>query len=148
MSWLERLGLGRPGLRAWAMYDWAVSLLHAVVLTDDGGALFRARGAGWHGAGMDAGAQSLALRHVDSRAQIRGEFFGFYSVFEKFSSIFGPLLFSVTIAVTSSSRNAILSVIAFFAIGAVLLSFVNVERGRAIAREAEATLRLATENQR
>lgn len=77
-----------------------------------------------------------------------GEFFGFYSVFEKFSSIFGPLLFSVTIAVTGSSRNAILSVIAFFAIGAVLLSFVNVERGRAIARAAEAGLRLAPENQR
>src|SRR5690242_16504645 len=46
-----------------------------------------------------------------------GEFFGFYSVFEKFASIFGPLLFWVTIAMTGSSRNAILSVILFFAIG-------------------------------
>jgi len=33
-----------------------------------------------------------------------GEFFGFYSVFEKFASIFGPLLFWVTIATTGSSR--------------------------------------------
>jgi MFS transporter, UMF1 family len=72
-----------------------------------------------------------------------GEFFGFYSVFEKFSSIFGPLLFSVTIALTGSSRNAILSVIAFFAIGALLLAFVNVEQGQRVAREAEAGLRLA-----
>ena len=32
-SWLDRLGLGRPELRAWAMYDWAVSSLQAVVLT-------------------------------------------------------------------------------------------------------------------
>ena len=24
-SWLERLGLGRPELRAWAFYDWANS---------------------------------------------------------------------------------------------------------------------------
>jgi UMF1 family MFS transporter len=70
-----------------------------------------------------------------------GEFFGFYSVFEKFSSIFGPLLFTVTIALTGSSRNAILSVIAFFAIGAVLLSFVDVEEGQRAAREAEADLR-------
>jgi UMF1 family MFS transporter len=72
-----------------------------------------------------------------------GEFFGFYSVFEKFSSIFGPLLFSVTIALTGSSRNAILSVIAFFAIGAFLLAFVDVERGQKAARDAEAGLRLA-----
>lgn len=73
-----------------------------------------------------------------------GEFFGFYSVFEKFSSIFGPLLFSVTIALTGSSRNAILSVIAFFAIGAGILAFVNVERGQQAAREAEEGLRLAS----
>jgi UMF1 family MFS transporter len=70
-----------------------------------------------------------------------GEFFGFYSVFEKFSSIFGPLLFSLTIAWTGSSRNAILSVIAFFAIGAVVLAFVDVEAGQRAARDAEANLR-------
>ena len=73
-----------------------------------------------------------------------GEFFGFYSVFEKFSSIFGPLLFSITIARTGSSRNAILSVIVFFAVGAALLAFVNVERGQRAARDAEAGLRTAT----
>ena len=72
-----------------------------------------------------------------------GEFFGFYSVFEKFSSIFGPLLFSVTIAMTGSSRNAILSVIAFFAVGAAVLAFVNVEQGQRAARDAEAGLRVA-----
>ena len=70
-----------------------------------------------------------------------GEFFGFYSVFEKFSSIFGPLLFSITIALTGSSRNAILSVIAFFAIGAVLLAMVDVEKGQRAAREAEMGVR-------
>ena len=66
-----------------------------------------------------------------------GEFFGFYSVFEKFASIFGPLLFSVTIALTGSSRYAILSVILFFAVGAVLLSKVDVAEGQRIARQAE-----------
>ena len=73
-----------------------------------------------------------------------GEFFGFYSVFEKFSNIFGPLLFTVTIALTGSSRNAILSVIAFFAVGAAVLAFVDVEKGQKAAREAEAGLRLAS----
>ena len=66
-----------------------------------------------------------------------GEFFGFYSVFEKFASIFGPLLFWVTIAMTGSSRNAILSVILFFAIGAVLLSRVRVSEGQEAARAAD-----------
>jgi len=66
-----------------------------------------------------------------------GEFFGFYSVFEKFASIFGPLLFWVTIAVTGNSRNAILSVIVFFAIGALLLSRVRVTEGQEAARAAD-----------
>jgi len=64
-----------------------------------------------------------------------GEFFGFWSVFEKFAGIFGPLIFAGTIAATGSSRNAILSVIAFFAVGAAILAFVNVEQGQAAARE-------------
>lgn len=67
-----------------------------------------------------------------------GEFFGFYSVFEKFANIFGPLLFYVTIAATGSTRYAILSVVVFFAIGAALLRLVNVEEGRRVAREAQA----------
>ena len=67
-----------------------------------------------------------------------GEFFGFYSVFEKFASIFGPLLFWITIATTGSSRNAILSVIFFFALGAIVLSRVRVKEGQAAARAADA----------
>jgi UMF1 family MFS transporter len=66
-----------------------------------------------------------------------GEFFGFFSVFEKFAGIFGPLIFAGTIAATGSSRNAILSVIVFFAIGALLLWPVNVEEGQRIARAAD-----------
>lgn len=66
-----------------------------------------------------------------------GEFFGFYSVFEKFASIFGPLMFSVTIAATGKSRNAILSVIFFFAIGALILSRVKVAEGQQAARAGD-----------
>ena len=66
------------------------------------------------------------------------EFFAFYSVFEKFAGILGPLAFTIMIALTGSSRSAILSVIAFFLVGGVLLAFVNVEEGQRVAREAEA----------
>jgi UMF1 family MFS transporter len=66
-----------------------------------------------------------------------GEFFGFFSIFEKFAGIFGPLIFAATIAVSGSSRNAILSVIGFFAVGAALLALVNVPEGQRTAREVE-----------
>jgi UMF1 family MFS transporter len=66
-----------------------------------------------------------------------GEFFGFFSIFEKFAGIFGPLIFAGTIAATGSSRNAILSVILFFAVGALLLWPVNVEEGQRAARAAD-----------
>jgi UMF1 family MFS transporter len=71
-----------------------------------------------------------------------GEFFGFFSIFEKFAGIFGPLIFALTIAASGSSRNAILSVIAFFAVGAVILSRVNLDEGRRAARAADAAARL------
>ena len=70
-----------------------------------------------------------------------GEFFGFFSVFEKFAGIFGPLIFAGTIAVTGSSRNAILSVILFFAVGALLLAKVDVAEGQRAARTADRPVR-------
>jgi UMF1 family MFS transporter len=69
--------------------------------------------------------------------QSASQFFGFFSVFEKFAGIFGPAIFAVVAAATGSGRGAILSVIGFFVIGGVLLSFVNVAEGQRIARDAE-----------
>ena len=67
-----------------------------------------------------------------------GEFFGFFSVFEKFAGIAGPAIFTLTVQFTGSSRSAILSVIAFFAVGGALLYFVDVEEGQRVARAADA----------
>jgi UMF1 family MFS transporter len=58
------------------------------------------------------------------------EFYGFYSVFSKFSAIWGPLVFAVVSNATGSGRPAILSVVAFFVIGFVLLARVDVEAAR------------------
>jgi UMF1 family MFS transporter len=65
------------------------------------------------------------------------EFFAFFSVFEKFAGILGPIVFAGMISATGSSRQAILSVIAFFLLGGAMLAFVNVEEGQRVAREAE-----------
>jgi UMF1 family MFS transporter len=66
-----------------------------------------------------------------------GEFFGLYSVFEKFASIFGPLLFSFSSRATGKTELAIMSIAIFFGIGMIVLSRVNVDEGRRIARAAE-----------
>jgi UMF1 family MFS transporter len=88
--------------------------------------------------GTQALSRSLFASLIPSHKS--GEFFGFYSVFEKFASIFGPLLFWITIATTGNSRNAILSVILFFAVGALVLSRVRVREGQEAAKAADAGL--------
>ncbi len=70
-----------------------------------------------------------------------GEFFGFFSVFSKFSGLLGSLMFTFIIARTGSMRPAILAVILFFIVGALILRFVNVEEGQRTARDAEARAR-------
>jgi len=72
-----------------------------------------------------------------------GQFFGFFAVVEKFAGIFGPAVFTAMIYLTGTSRAAILSVIAFFVVGALLLLLVKVEEGQRIAREAKSRARPA-----
>jgi UMF1 family MFS transporter len=69
-----------------------------------------------------------------------GEFFGFFAVFEKFAGVFGPAIIAGVIHLTGSTRLSILSVIAFFIIGAWLLLKVDVAQGQHEARSAEALL--------
>jgi UMF1 family MFS transporter len=57
------------------------------------------------------------------------EFFGFYAVSERFATIFGPALFTISVMVTGSSRAAILAIIGLFIAGAYVLSLVNEEEG-------------------
>lgn len=88
---------------------------------------------------VQGGAQALSRSLFASLIprQKAGEFFGFFAVVEKFAGILGPLAFGAMVAVSGSSRGAILSVIAFFVVGGVLLSFVNVQEGQRAARAAE-----------
>ena len=69
------------------------------------------------------------------------EFFAFFSIFEKFTGVLGPAAFTAAVSLTGSGRVAILSVVAFFVIGWAVLARVNVERGQAAARAAEAGAR-------
>jgi UMF1 family MFS transporter len=64
------------------------------------------------------------------------EFFGFFTISAKFASIFGPLIFGLITDLSQNPRNAIVSVILFFAVGMIMLSRVDVNRGRIKALEA------------
>lgn len=67
------------------------------------------------------------------------EFFGFYDISSKFAGITGPLLFGLTAALAGTTRWAIVSLIIFFVLGALLLSRVDTEAGIAVARAENAT---------
>jgi UMF1 family MFS transporter len=76
---------------------------------------------------------SMVPRHLS------GEFFAFFAISEKVAGILGPALFAAAIALTGSSRAAILSVIGFFVVGGALLAAVDVAAGQRAARQAEAS---------
>ncbi len=82
------------------------------------------------------GSQSLSRSYFGSMIpeQASAEFYGFYTVFTKFSSIWGPLAFAIIKQITGSSRLAIVSLMVFFIAGLLLLSMVNENK----AREARA----------
>ncbi len=67
---------------------------------------------------------SMIPRHKSS------EFFAFFGVFERYAGILGPAVFAWVSANSGTSRNAILSVIAFFVLGGALLTRVDVAEGR------------------
>ncbi|MEP6778548.1 MAG: MFS transporter, partial [Gemmatimonadaceae bacterium] len=86
--------------------------------------------------GTQALSRSLFARLVPKHKS--GEFFGFYSVFEKFGGILGPLLFAIALGQSGSSRIAILSIVAFFIVGGAILAMVNVKAGEEAARASDA----------
>jgi UMF1 family MFS transporter len=77
---------------------------------------------------------SMIPRHKSS------EFFAFFSVFERYAGVLGPAIFAFVIERSGSGRSAILAVAVFFVLGAGVLTFVDVGRGRRAARAAETQL--------
>jgi UMF1 family MFS transporter len=64
-----------------------------------------------------------------------GEFFGFFSMSDKFAGIVGPLVFGLAGTLTGSSRFGIVSLIVFFIGGGLLLLRVNPEKGMQEAKQ-------------
>jgi UMF1 family MFS transporter len=59
----------------------------------------------------------------------RAEFFGFYTLTGRLSSIIGPILYGEIARSSGSPRWSVLSLIVFFAVGFVILQTVKVDKG-------------------
>lgn len=68
------------------------------------------------------------------------EFYGFFSVSEKFNTVIGPAVFSLINQLTNNSRLAIFSLVVYFLAGMALLTRVNFERGVEVAKAEDARM--------
>ncbi|HWQ45678.1 MAG TPA: MFS transporter [Longilinea sp.] len=104
--------------------EWQFWILGALVATVQGGS--------------QALSRSLIGKMIPKSKS--AEFYGFFSVFEKFASILGPALFGVVSMIMGGSRLSIVSLIIFFGLGIWVLTKVNVERGVETAQKEEADM--------
>ena len=84
--------------------------------------------------GSQALSRSLFARMVPKDKS--SEYFGFFSVFEKFAGVAGPAVFAASVTLFGNSRAAVLSIILFFILGAMVLTRVDVAEGEAQARRS------------
>lgn len=68
------------------------------------------------------------------------EFYGFFSVSEKFNTVVGPFIMALVTDLTGNSRLGIVSLVVFFVVGIIMLRGVNIERGIRQAKEEEARM--------
>ena len=87
--------------------------------------------------GSQALSRSLFARMIPKHKS--SEYFGFFSVFEKAAGVAGPAVFAASVTLFGNSRAAVLSIIMFFILGAIVLTRVDVAEGEAQAEAATVT---------
>jgi len=68
------------------------------------------------------------------------EFYGFFSVSEKFNTVVGPFIMAVITQLTGDGRYGIISLVIFFVAGILMLRNVDIERGVRQAQEEDARM--------
>ncbi|MGW9432438.1 MFS transporter, partial [Streptomyces decoyicus] len=132
--------MGRLAARYGAQRTILGSLV-AWVLTLAAGYFLPAKAPGWFfglavGIGLVLGGSQALSRSLFSHLVPRGkeaEYFSAYEMSDRGVSWLGPLVFGVAYQLTGSYRDAIVSLVAFFVIGFVLLARVPVRRAIAAA---------------
>lgn len=86
---------------------------------------------------VQGGAQALS-RALFARLIPRdrtSEFFGFFAVAERFATVFGPAIFTISVMITGNSKSAILAILGLFVAGAAVLSKVDEAEGMRVAAD-------------
>ena len=81
--------------------------------------------------GIQALSRSLFSRLVPEGKE--GEFFGFYNMLGKFAAVIGPILLGTVTIVTGDVRIGLLSIVALFIAGGLILSRVDFDEGERLA---------------
>ena len=81
--------------------------------------------------GIQALSRSLFSRLVPEGKE--GEFFGFYNMLGKFAAVIGPILLGTVTLVTGDVRIGLLSIVALFIAGGLVLSRVDFDEGERLA---------------
>ncbi len=68
------------------------------------------------------------------------EFYGFFSVSEKFNTVVGPFVMALVTQLTGDGRWGIVSLVIFFVMGIIMLRGVDIERGIKQARAEDAKM--------
>jgi len=91
---------------------------------------------------VQGGSQALSRSLIGKMMpkSMSAEFYGFFSVSEKFNTVIGPALMAFITARTGDPRLGIISLVIFFVAGIIMLRFVNVERGIKQAEEVDAKM--------
>ena len=74
--------------------------------------------------GIQSVSRSYFAKLIPDKADAN-EFFGFFSVFSKFSSIIGPIAIALIIQMTGKTQLGILGLIPMMLLGALILVFVK-----------------------
>jgi UMF1 family MFS transporter len=122
----KRIGAKRTVLLSLVL--WTVVLAAAYVLPEQRALPFILLGGG---IGIVLGGSQALSRSLFSQMIPPGkeaEYFGLYEISDRGTSWLGPLIFGIVYQSTHSYRAAILSLVAFFAIGFVALAAVPVRR--------------------
>ena len=86
---------------------------------------------------VQGGAQALS-RALFARLIPRdrtSEFFGFFAVAERFATVFGPAIFTISVMMTGNSKSAIIAILGLFVAGAAVLSRVDEKEGMRAAAQ-------------
>lgn len=130
-AWLFGWLAGRAGTKRallLALFVWSGLVIYAYFIRTAGEYFILGGIVGLVLGGSQAIGRSFYATMIPENAP--AEFFGFYSVVNKFSAVWGPFIFALIRHWTGSSRNAILSIILFFILGFIMLGFVNEAKAR------------------